>query len=276
MTDPPLPHPDSEQLAATIPSPTARGLYGLLFRRRVGNPPTEQEATFYLSAGSWPETDLSTALIELRSFFVVDAEPGSDHAVRLRLAGWTEPPLQVDEPFVSDRLRAQALAGQICAQCGKTPTEDRVKLEVVLKLPTSWGGVAEPENLQALCQQCVAGKQQYHETYAAHADRIRAAANEDEPQKRLGELLRAFDGGWVRSDLLAAVASAKEYQDDWHRRLRELRDLGWNYKFQRRYHEGRRVWVYFRLTKSAPWPEDIRATIDAAAAARKAARRKVT
>lgn len=273
MTDPPLPHPDSEQLAATIPSQAARALYGLLFRRRDGNPPTEQEATLYLSAGSWLDADVRLALAEVRTYFVVDARLGIGGTTRLLLRGWADPPKFVDEPFVSDRLRAQILAPQRCAQCGKTPTEDEVKLEVVLKLPAEWGGVAEPENLQPLCTQCATGKQQYHETYAAYGEKIRLAANYDEPQKRLGELLRAFGDDWVRSDLLAAVASAKDYQDDWQRRMRELRDLGWDYRVQRRYNEGSRVWAYYQLSKTAPWPDDIRATIDAAAEARRARRR---
>jgi hypothetical protein len=54
-------------------------------------------------------------------------------------------------------------------------------------------------------------------------------------------LLRAFGGGWVRSDLLGIVASAKNFQEDWQRRMRDLRFLGWDYQHEKRYDEGSRV-----------------------------------
>lgn len=269
MNGTPLPQPESEQLATTIASPAARSLYGLLFRRRDGSPPTKLEAGYFLSAGSWPDTDLAAALEELRSFFTIDAVRDERGDVRLRLTGWASPPEFVDEPFISGRLRAEVLAPQRCAQCGKTPLEDGVKLDVGLVLPTVWGGLPDLENLQPFCEQCLDDRRQYHDVYAAHAAKIRQAATYAEPQVRLGEFLRVFGGEWVRSDLLAAVASAREYQEDWQRRLRELRDLDWDYESERRYNEGHRVRVYYRLTQTAPWPIDIRAVINAAAAARR-------
>jgi hypothetical protein len=39
----------------------------------------------------------------------------------------------------------------------------------------------------------------------------------------------------VRSDLLGIVASAKNYQEDWQRRIRDLRFLGWDYQHEKRY-----------------------------------------
>src|SRR5260370_33816857 len=92
------------------------------------------------------------------------------------------------------------------------------------------GGDNEPENLQPLCEECNAGKRDYFRSFEAYAEQIRAAIGYDEPQKRIGELLRAFDGGWVRSDLLGIVASANNFQEDWQRRMRDLRFLGWDYK----------------------------------------------
>jgi hypothetical protein len=102
------------------------------------------------------------------------------------------------------RRRAEVLAPQRCAQCRRKPLEDHVKLVVDHKVPLSWGGDNEPENLQPLCEECNSGKRDYFRSFEAYAEQIRAAIGYDEPQKRIGELLRAFDGGWVRSDLLAA------------------------------------------------------------------------
>jgi len=85
-----------------------------------------------------------------------------------------------------------------------------------------------------------------------YADQIRQAAAFDEPQKRIGELLRALRGQWVPSELIGIVASAKEYQEDFQRRIRDLRYLGWDYEQQKRHNEGARVRTYYRLTKDAP------------------------
>lgn len=56
-------------------------------------------------------------------------------------------------------------------------------------------------------------------------------------------------------------ASAKEYQEDYQRRIRDLRFLGWDHETQKRHHEGARVRTYYRLTREAPWPANIRAAI---------------
>jgi hypothetical protein len=147
-------------------------------------------------------------------------------------------------------------------------------LEVDLRFPPEWGGTSDPENLQALCEECREGKRQYLQTYDAHAEQIRHAASFDEPQRRIGELLKAMEGEWVPSDLIGVVASARQYQEDYQRRIRDLRFLDWEYEQSRRYQEGARVKVHYRLVRSAPWPDDIRAAITAEVNRRKAAKRR--
>ncbi len=262
MSGVPLPHPESEQLAATVRNPAARMLYSLLYRRRE-RPPTWGEARFFLEAAFAPSVDVDRALRDLQLYFrIAEVADGAD--TRYQLDGWVEHPETVDDPPISDRLRAEVLAPQRCAQCGRSPLKDAVELVVDYRLPAAWGGVAEPDNLQPLCKkQCAAGKRELMEVHAVHADKIRTAASHDEPQRRIGELLKAFNGGWVRTDLLGMVASAKEYQEDWQRRLRDLRYLGWEYTHEKRHHEGARVWTYYRLIHSQPWPENIHAAIKA-------------
>lgn len=162
---------------------------------------------------------------------------------------------------------------QRCAQCGKTPLEDHVKLVADYKVPPSWGGDSDPENLQPLCEQCRDGKRDYFKSFEAKSEQVRAAIHHDEPQRRIGELLLALKDEWVRSDLIAIVASARTFQEDWHRRLRDLRFLDWDYEFQHRYDEGARVTTYYRLTKSAPWPTNIIQAVRKEAALRKAAKK---
>lgn len=83
---------------------------------------------------------------------------------------------------------------------------------------------------------------------------MRQAINYDEPQKRIGEFLKAVSPNEVSSDLLEIVANTKSYQEDWQKRLRELRVLDWNIEL-RKEHDGRRMRVYYRLVEAQPWPD---------------------
>lgn len=267
---PPLPEPDSEDLLALLGSLAHRLLYGFVYRRR-DNPPTMVEIRFFMAnAVGEDQSQTDRRVRELRRHFELPAEVmNGEHRYVLR--GWASR-AEADAANISLRRRAQVLAPGRCAMCGRTPLGDGVKLVVDHKLPREWGGTNDPENLQPLCEDCNGGKKDYFSSFEDFADKIRQAATYDEPQKRIGELLRAFNGGWVRTDLLAIVASAKEYQEDWQRRLRDLRFLGWDYESVKRYNEGARVWSYYRLTESAPWPENIPAAIRAEAARRRAAK----
>ena len=276
MAEPPqLPEPDSEQIAALVGSTTQRLLYGFLYRRHA-NPPTMVELRFFV-ANALGEDQSSTdrRLRELRRYFEIE-EVQSGNQNRYMLQGWSATrPLNAGVT-ISLRRRAEVLAPQRCAQCGRKPLEDHVKLVVDNKVPLSWGGDNEPENLQPLCEECYTGKIDYFRSFEAYAEQIRAAIGYDEPQKRIGELLRAFDGGWVRSDLLGIVASAKNFQEDWQRRLRDLRFLGWDYQHEKRYDESSRVWTYYRLTKSAAWPENISQAIRAEETKRKTLKERLS
>ena len=276
MVEPPqLPEPASEQIAALVGSTAQRLLYGLLYRRR-SNPPTVAELRFFVT-DSLGEDQSSTDrhLSELRRYFEI-AEVSIGNEIRYQLEGWsaTRPPNA--GAAISLRRRAEVLAPQRCAQCGRKPLEDHVKLVVDYKVPLSWGGDSEPENLQPLCEECYAGKRDYFRSFESYAEQIRASIGYDEPQKRIGELLRAFDGRWVRSDLLGIVASAKNFQEDWQRRMRDLRFLGWDYQHEKRYDEGPRVWTYYRLTKSTPWPTNISQAIRVEEAKRKTLKKRLS
>ncbi|MGC4154858.1 MAG: HNH endonuclease [Propionicimonas sp.] len=269
-----LPEPESEELALLLSSEVQRMLYGLLYRRRT-NPPTMAElGAFAADAFGEGPSEVEHRLSELTRFF--DVRPmrvQTDY--RYVLSGWAQGVFS-NLTGISLRRRAQVLASARCAMCGRTPLDDQVKLTVDFKVPPSWGGSSEPENLQPLCEDCAIGKRDYFQTYDPYADKIRRAISYDEPQKRIGELLRAFDREWVRTDLLSIVASAKEYQEDWQRRLRDLRFLGWEYEVQKRHNEGARVWTYYRLCRAAPWPDNIHAAIVAEERRRRQASRAAT
>jgi hypothetical protein len=100
------------------------------------------------------------------------------------------------------------------------------------------------------------------------------AADFDEPQRRIGELLLALRDEWVPSELIGIVASAKEYQTDYEKRTRELRLLGWDYRVRKERGEDARTRVYYRLIQSEPWPENIHTASVAEERRRRDAKRK--
>jgi hypothetical protein len=271
MSHEPLPEPESEQLAALLGESSARLAYGLLYRRR-SNPPTADEIGFFLDTAASARMSADRVLRSLRTHFDI-APVVRDGGERHELRGWAPHHLETGRPALSLRRRAQALAPGFCAQCGKSPAKHGVVLEVDLRVPPEWGGTTDPENLWPLCEDCLEGKRQYLETYASYSEQIRHAASFDEPQRRIGELLLALQDEWVPSELIGIVASAKEFQTDYERRIRELRALGWDYKSRKSHGEGARVRVYYQLVRSAPWPENIHSAITAEAKRRKTSKR---
>ena len=173
--------------------------------------------------------------------------------VRHQLVGRRTSP-RVARGGLSGRVRAAVLQHGRCAMCGRTPTEDGIKLVVDHRIPLEWGGTNNPENLQALCEEDNEGKKDYFASFDEYVTEIRQAIGHMEPHRRIGELLKAFRGRPVRSDLLEMVAHAHQHQEDWQKRLRELRTLGWDIKVTRR-REGKRVRAYYRLDHDEPWPE---------------------
>jgi hypothetical protein len=77
---------------------------------------------------------------------------------------------------------------------------------------------------------------------------------------RLGELLKAFTGKPIPKLYLQMVSAFTH--DDFLRRLRELRDLGWRYRFEKRKEEGR-IKTYYMLEHAEPWPADPEKSIGA-------------
>lgn len=256
--------PDSPELSEILRTKELRRIYKYLFERR-DDPPTQVEIDAHLAELTGERhSQRGRRVRQLYPFFWIDKTPGR----RPRYVLSAGKPIVPDGDKIDDAKRARVLQPARCAMCGRTPLEDGVKLVVDHKIPQEWGGTNADENLQPLCEQCNNGKKNHFKSYDPYVEQIRLAATYDEPQRRIGELLKAFGTTeWVRSDLLAIVANAKEYQEDWQRRMRDLRFLGWDYEYKRKTEDGR-VRTYYRLRKSAPWPDNIIAAIRAEAAKR--------
>jgi hypothetical protein len=117
-------------------------------------------------------------------------------------------------------------------------------------VPLEFGGLSEPENVWELCEECNAqGTNCFRRLGADWVTRIKKIRS---VHLRLGETLKSFQSEPVPPALLKFVAN----QDDWKKRIRELRYLGWEIKsFNRRVSETR-VSSFYHLLKSRPWPAD--------------------
>lgn len=242
-----LPEPDSEELKQLVTLAKARAIYRVLYDNR-DRPLLISQIREAMGLSVGEQEQLGRRLRQLRTVFIVDC----DNDNRYTLKGVRDVKLNTSSISASDR--AWALRDKRCAQCGRTPEEDAVKLHVDHKIPQEWGGTNDRENLQALCSECNEGKKNLYATYDEFVDEIKAAANYNEVHRRIGELLKAFNGKPVPSDLIEVVAKAKQYQDDWQKRLRELRALGWIIEPEK-HKEGGRFKSYYTLKHFEPWPE---------------------
>lgn len=164
-------------------------------------------------------------------------------------------PLEVprDATPTSGKTRALVLhaAHGRCGMCGRTIEKHGVTLVVDHKIPREWGGKTEPENLWAICEECNQGKKNLFASVDSAA--MRSAIRHDSVHVRIGELLKgAGVGELVPSHMIDIVAN----QDEWRKRLRELRYLGWEITASRTNLPGGRFQSAYRLDKFTEWPPD--------------------
>lgn len=253
----PLPEPGSPELAALKVTGVLADIYRFLYEHRNDeHPPTENEISDYVAdVRDDRQSQYGRRKRDLYPLFVITKEriPGSRQP-GYRLVGRKDRVPAPDAPKISGRVRAEVLRPGRCYMCGKTPAEDGVKLEVDHKIPQAWGGTDDIDNLQPLCAECNNGKRANFSSFNEHSDKIRLAISQDEPHRRIGELLIAFDGDWVPGSLIEIVASAKQYQEDWQKRTRDLRYLGWKIDFKRSREAGKRTQVSYRAAHWEPLP----------------------
>jgi hypothetical protein len=246
-----LPDPDSSELKKIVPSSMSRDIYRILYANRK-NPLSIAVMRRLLVLQTEEQGHFDRRLRDLYPYFeIVRTKKGKDSLYELVSA--YDKPRQIAGK-ISKADRAWVLRDRRCVQCGRTPAEDRVRLHVDHMIPQDWGGTSERENLQALCSECNEGKKNLFSSYNEFTDKIKQAINYEEPHKRIGELLKAFNGKEIPSEVLELVAKSKQYQADWQKRLRELRELEWQYSVKRRKENGR-IRTFYKLIKFEPWPE---------------------
>ena len=165
--------------------------------------------------------------------------------------GPREQPL--DGTPINLKLKAQAFhaAHGRCGMCGRTIEKHGVTLVVDHKIPREWGGKTQSNNLWAICEECNLGKKNLFASVDSAA--MRSAIRHDSVHVRIGELLKGAGVGVpVPSLWLDIVAN----QDEWRKRLRELRYLGWVINASRAGVSGGRFHSAYTVEKFTDWPPD--------------------
>lgn len=253
----PLPRPDSAEFRGLPISNEAREIYRLLHVNQATPFSMRDIRNRLPELGGHEQLDRRRR--ELNRYFVVEhSRVGKETFYRLVDAK----PAVLGGSRISERDRAAVLSVGRCAMCGRTPLEDHVKLQVDHKIPQEWGGTHEIGNLQPLCEECNRGKKAHFAEYAGFSREIRNASAYESVHQRIGELLKSFDAQEVPSDVIALVANQPgSAQEDWQKRLRELRTLGWRIATTRK-REGRRTRSFYQLREWRQWPAgDIRKEI---------------
>lgn len=254
--------PDSPEFNKLVPRQLLRRIYRVLYENQ-GNPLIIAEIREKLGLAAGEQAELSRRIRDLDDWCVIERV---DNAYILTGMRQGPPP---ESRGISKKLRALVLSDGMCAYCGKSPTKHHIELHVDHKIPRDWGGTNDRDNLQPLCSECNAGKKNLWSDYDNHKAKVREIVQYKEPHKRIGELLKTFGSEPVPDDLLEMVAKMGQYQKDWTRRLRELKELGWKYKFAKK-KIGGRVRSTFTLEHYEPWPEgNIRTEIKQREARRK-------
>ena len=107
--------------------------------------------------------------------------------------------------------------GYRCRACGRE-TSDGVKLEIDHVIPIAWGGTNEPDNLQALCQECNHGKQAW--VAEAPAQQMKEIFSKDTVESRIEALFDMYPNEDVPSTMIQLVSKGAL---DWQRALRKIR-----------------------------------------------------
>jgi hypothetical protein len=138
--------------------------------------------------------------------------------------------------------------------CGRTIDKHCITLVIDHKKPLNWGGTNDIENLWAICDDCNGGKKEYFSSLVADDELMRRIIAEKSVHVRLGETFKAFGVGRpVPAYLLELIAD----QDEWRKRIRDLRYavIGWKFRVKK-YKKFGRVYADYVLEDWKPWPED--------------------
>ena len=163
----------------------------------------------------------------------------------------------VDEGQINQKTRAEVIrsAHGRCQMCGRSIEKHGVALVVDHKKPREWGGTNELDNLWAICEDCNSGKKAYFSSLNVDSELMKSVMAHSSVHMRIGELLKAVGVGVRASSQLIDVVAD---QDDWQKRLRELRYpvIGWEIDTKLYFTDLGRKQCDYILRSFKPWPQD--------------------
>lgn len=163
----------------------------------------------------------------------------------------------VDPGNINQRVRAEVIraAHGRCQMCGRTIEKHGITLVVDHKKPRDWYGTNDRDNLWAACEECNSGKKAFFSSLDADPKMMKKIMLHRSVHVRIGELLKAVGvGNPTPSPLLEVVAD----QDDWQKRLRELRYpvIGWEIEKKLYKEASGKKRADYVLKRYREWPEN--------------------
>jgi hypothetical protein len=215
---------------------------------------TEGEIREILKIAPAEQSNFGRRRRELHATYLIGTKRDGARTLYVYL-GVKERPLDTEPVNRALQYEARRRARDRCHVCGRTTVKHGIVLVVDHKLPRDWGGETVSENLEAICEDCNAGKKNFFSS--VDSEWMRQVMSHKSVHMRLGETLKAFNGQPVAAATLELVAD----QDDWKKRVRELRYLGWDIRAFNKKMPGGRVSSFYQLNKSLKWPADPTGTI---------------
>jgi HNH endonuclease len=208
------------------------------------------------------QTHLDRRKRDLKKWFVIKKDKaaivvnGKNRKVTLyTYTGLRREVVDEGQPSLKERAEVIHSAHGRCQMCGKSVEKHAITLVVDHKKPRDWAGTNDRDNLWAICEECNAGKKAYFSSLRVDAELMKRVTTHKSVHMRIGELLKAVGvGKRTSSQLIEVVAD----QDDWQKRLRELRYpvIGWKIDTKLyRSDSGRKQCDYILRTFKA-WPDD--------------------
>jgi len=118
-----------------------------------------------------------------------------------------------------DIYRIRNRDGHRCQTCGKSASEDKVKLHVDHKVPLEWGGTNKDDNLWVLCSGCNLAKKAFFKD-DFDAEVMKLVMKESSGYQKLHVLFKESPNIKFTPAILQGISSIR----DWTRTIRLIRD----------------------------------------------------
>lgn len=188
---------------------------------------------------------------DLHQYYEIEKRREGNKTLYL-LRGLKDIPLDSEPISSSLRIRALHAANGRCQMCGRTIERHHITFAIDHRVPRDWGGKTNSENLWAICEECNHAKKNLFASMDTPA--VRRAMIHDSVHVRIGEFLKAVGLGTPAPSVVIEFVARD--QEDWHKRLRELRYLNWVIDSSRRKLPNGRVQSSYTLRRFTDWPDD--------------------